>query len=343
MVGDDPRAMQPTSVQSSSGQSDGADAESLTTVRSVPEGDRPETAAGQDPEMEAHVAALTKRQDLWLLKKGYWAKFWIVFAGPLFNLIFALLISIGAAWIYGARVPLDQPVIGYADPNDQAGKAGLQGGDRVVAVNGTIMESWEQLATTIRNGDGSPVLLKITREGTEQEISVLPTEFPAELLAVQGLPTDKKVYKIGIEPSSTTISLGFTAGITEGFWRTVRVTQLQVMGLVAMFTGDVSPKHISGPIGIFSIASSKASRGVEYLIGFMVFLSIALAIMNLLPIPILDGGHLVFFTIEALRGKPLPLKTQEVASQFGMIVLLLLMVVAFSNDIFNLIQRWTTN
>jgi regulator of sigma E protease len=115
------------------------------------------------------------------------------------------------------------------------------------------------------------------------------------------------------------------------------------MGLVAMFTGDVSPKHISGPIGIFSIASSKASRGVEYLIGFMVFLSIALAIMNLLPIPILDGGHLVFFTIEALRGKPLPLKTQEVASQFGMIVLLLLMVVAFSNDIFNLIQRWTTN
>ena len=113
------------------------------------------------------------------------------------------------------------------------------------------------------------------------------------------------------------------------------------MGLVALFTGDVSPKHISGPIGIFSTASDKAARGLEYLVGFMLFLSIALAIMNLLPIPILDGGHLVFFTLEALRGKPLTIRSQERAAQFGMMFLLLLMVVAFSNDIYNLIQRWT--
>jgi len=113
---------------------------------------------------------------------------------------------------------------------------------------------------------------------------------------------------------------------------------LTLRGLGGMITGVISTKNISGPVFIFKEAANSANEGLDQVIGFLVFLSVSLAILNLLPIPVLDGGHLLFFTIEAIKGSPINLKAYEWATNVGMLILFGLMALAFGNDIMRLIN-----
>ncbi|MCB0321671.1 MAG: site-2 protease family protein, partial [Bdellovibrionales bacterium] len=147
-------------------------------------------------------------------------------------------------------------------------------------------------------------------------------------------------FKVGIFPATRRTNVGLLESFDLGAGQVWFISKLTVRGLVGMFSGSVSTKNIAGPIFIFKQGMEAAKSGIDRLMDLMVFLSVSLAILNLLPIPILDGGHLVFFTLEALTGSPLNEKLQERAMQVGMAFLLLLMVFAISNDVRRLIADW---
>ncbi|MBN8548878.1 MAG: RIP metalloprotease RseP [Deltaproteobacteria bacterium] len=277
----------------------------------------------------------------WFLNKGFFAKSAIVIAGPGFNLLFAVLLSIASFYMYGKLVAVDSATIGDVIPGYPAEKAGVKAKDLVVSVDGKPVTSWVDLSTSVRLSDGKEVAFEIDRPqdgGTPQRITlrIAATDDTSELAVIEGTGSKRSV-KIGIIPDSTRKEVTFSEAVEQGFAHVYTLSVVTVRGLAGMIQGAISPKHISGPIFIFKEAAKSAKKGFEHLLDFMTFLSVSLAILNLLPIPILDGGHLVFFIIQALRGgRPVSLRIQEMANQVGMVLLLLLMIFAFGNDLWKL-------
>lgn len=280
---------------------------------------------------------LLKQKHLWFLGKSYPAKAAIVIAGPLFNILGAIVLAIASYSIWGAPEILDEPRIGILIPDHPAQRSGLQEGDLVKSVNEKPVSTWSELATSIAHSGGDELQLLIERkneQGSLEEmlISVRASDEFTEIDVLEG-GEKKKRFRIGIRPSTEMKPIAFSEAVWAGFAHTWMLTDMTVRGLWGLLTQQISTKHISGPIGIFQEISKSADRGWNYIFSTAIFLSISLAVLNLLPIPILDGGHLLFFTIEAIRGKRLNLKVYEFANQFGMLILLLLMVFALSNDV----------
>ncbi|OGB92374.1 MAG: RIP metalloprotease RseP, partial [candidate division NC10 bacterium RBG_16_65_8] len=235
-------------------------------------------------------------------------------------------------WDLGLR-PLVSTRIGQVLPNQVAQQAGIRGGDRIVAVNGTPVGEWDQLAKIIHRSPGTALALTIEREGQRQEVQVVP-----RATKQQGSAGEEEIGLIGIGPApeSQMRRLNPVSAAWAGVTKTVDLTVLVVTGFVKLIQAKISPTTIGGPILIAQLAGEVAQRGIVELLSFTALLSINLAILNLLPIPILDGGHLLFSFIEWLRGKPVSLRKREIAQQVGMVLLVSLMVFAFYNDIF----RW---
>ena len=148
----------------------------------------------------------------------------------------------------------------------------------------------------------------------------------------------KKIYKIGIAPTFERMSVGVGEAFSGGAKFVWFLTERTVQGFAGMLMGAISPKHLAGPIFIFTEAGKSAEQGADSFLSFIVFLSVTLAILNLLPIPILDGGHLLFFIIEALTGSPLSIRVREISSQVGALMLLLLILVSVGNDVMRLVS-----
>jgi len=276
--------------------------------------------------------------DRWFLGKSLWARSAIVIAGPAFNLIFALLLSILMVMIYGKATLVDEPVIGNVIPGYPAEQAGLLSNDRVLSINGVEMSSWFQLADFIRESGGSEMELLIERyeEGVgagTTTISITGQPDDSEMAVIEGRPVAVDSYRVGIVPSSTREPATVGESFYLGSERIVVISGMIVRGIAGMIQGLISTRHLGGPILIFQETSRSAQQGLQSLATFVIYLSISLAILNLLPIPVLDGGHLMFFLIEAIKGSPVGLKSQLVAQQVGMALLLLLMVYALGNDI----------
>ncbi|MFM1847006.1 MAG: hypothetical protein RL417_480 [Pseudomonadota bacterium] len=325
MVGDDPRAL--AGVADGSSSEEGARAESALTGSEI----------SVDP-------ALLADRSRWFLSKGYWPKFSIVFAGPAFNLIFAVGAAIASFALFGRDVPLEGPAIGAVVPAYPAEKAGLKPGDIVRSIDGVPVSTLVELAERVAGSGGREMAFVVERGGEESgakeevQLRITGTSDAAELAMLDSDPQPATPrYKIGIVPGTKREPVEFFTAIKAGFIHVAYLSELTLKGLWGMVQGAISPRHIGGPIFIFKEAAQSAQRGAPDLIGFMVFLSVSLAILNLLPIPILDGGHLVFFTIEALKGSPVSLRFQERANQIGMALLLLLMVFAMGNDILKLL------
>jgi regulator of sigma E protease len=235
-------------------------------------------------------------------------------------------------WDLGTH-PLVSTRIGQVLPGQVAQQAGIRGGDRVVAVNGSPVGEWDQLAKIIHGSPGKSLILAIERDGQRQEVEVTPraTKSP-------GSAGGEEIGLIGIGPSpeSHLRRLNPISAVWAGAMKTLDLSVLVVTGFVKLIQAKISPSTIGGPILIAQMAGEVAQRGIIELLSFTALLSINLAILNLLPIPILDGGHLLFSLIEWLRGKPVSLRKRELAQQVGMVLLVGLMVFAFYNDIF----RW---
>jgi regulator of sigma E protease len=253
----------------------------------------------------------------------------IVAAGPFFNILLALIIFFGIFQISGLLIL--KPGIGNVDEGSPAYIAGLKKNDLVVSIDGVDISSWEDMANTIMASKGKTLAISVLRGDTVLTKNVTP-----EVKKVKNLfNEDVERYVIGVTASGEVFKkdLNFFQAVSESVNQTYQITALTIKGVVKLFQGTVSPKTLGGPIMIAQIAGQQAKEGVVNLIFFIALISINLAILNFLPIPVLDGGHLLFFFIEAVKGSPVSLKVREISQQAGIFVLILLMIYVFYNDI----------
>lgn len=225
-------------------------------------------------------------------------------------------------------LPPQPAVIGALAPGMPALKAGLQVGDRIVSIGGESIESWYDLKRIIQENAGAAVPIVVEREGAELSFDIQPVKDDA----------NGDAYLIGIAPQQESVFKRFGLGeaIQAGAERTIELIELTITFIQKLFTGHVSTKNIGGPITVVQIAGQAAQTDLSAILSVLAFLSIQLGILNLLPIPILDGGHLFFNLVELVFRRPLSLRTREIAQQVGLVMLVLLMVLAFYNDIMRL-------
>jgi regulator of sigma E protease len=262
----------------------------------------------------------------------------IVLAGPLANIIFAPLL-LTFVFMYG--VPQLLPVVGKTTKDLPAEKAGLRAGDRILAVNGQPMESWADFSKAVKAGDGSPIKLEIEQPqggaSARSTIVIKPTRL--EQKTIYG--TNATTWVIGVQPRGDEMTKQYSpfVAVREAGKTSVEMTVEMAVGIASIFSGTTPVRDaLGGPIMIAQMAGKEAHQGLASLAMFTVMLSLELGIINLLPVPLLDGGHLLFFVFEGARGKPLELRYREAMLQVGLFLLVALMAFVIFNDISRIVQ-----
>ncbi|MFN3921225.1 MAG: RIP metalloprotease RseP [Caldimicrobium sp.] len=288
---------------------------------------------GEHPES---LSQIVETEKAFAFKKT-WQKAFIVVAGPLANFLFAFI----AFWLVFAFVgkTYTPPKVGEVLPNSPAERAGIQKGDLILEINGKKIKSFEDLLLETRKEEGiREFYIKIKRGEEVLDFKVVPDLI--EGITIFGKKT--KVPILGIKSAPEVVhekidpfSAFFLAG--KKIYDFVTLTFLALYKLI---TGELPFSTLGGPITIGKFAGESARLGLLAYISFMALLSINLGVLNLLPLPMLDGGHLVIFGIEALRGRPLSLKTQELIFKIGLILIIGLSVAVFYNDILRLLSGW---
>lgn len=262
------------------------------------------------------------------LKQPVWKRILIVFAGPFFNFLLAILIFI-IIFMYG--VPNLTTEIGNVQEGSAALSSGLASGDKIIAIDGKIINSWDQLRSVIAEGKGKKTEIVVER-GTEKKVfSVTPRLSKSKNLFGEDVPA----YLIGIAPSGKVImekKNPWEAAIAA-FNKTWEISKLTVVALIKMIEGTISPRTLGGPIFIAQAAGAQVKEGIIPFILFMALLSINLGVINLFPIPVLDGGHIMFYVIELVIRREVSVKVKEIAQQIGFAILVMLMIFVIMIDI----------
>lgn len=273
--------------------------------------------------------------------KALWKRAAVVVAGPAANYLFAIVaLSILFFTLGQAHTP---PVVTEVVAESAALEAGLKKGDRIVAMNGSEIESFETLRQFVLIGLDEPIELVVDRGGSNVNISITPkiVEYADEDGNVQkigqlGIRSDKREFK----------KHGPLSALASALDQTWFITTATLKGAGQMLTGARDSTELSGPLGILKMSGDAAKRGEDLsgsllsLFNFMIFVSISLGLINLFPIPMLDGGHLLFYVFEAIRGKPLGEKYMEYGFRIGLTLVLMLMIFATWND---LNKPWITD
>lgn len=256
----------------------------------------------------------------------------IVLAGPLSNFLLAIVIF---TLVYAfSGIPEMTTEIGTVTAGSPAEEAGLQASDKILSINGKTMNNWEEFSQTIEESGNDPLMMRIQRG--EQVMTVKVTPKVSEMKNLFGEPLNRPM--IGVAASQKFV-VKKVDPLLAGYYSLVQtwtLTKLFLMTVVKLVQRVVPLKTLGGPILIAQLAGQQAEEGMVHLIYFIGLISVNLAVLNLLPIPVLDGGHLMFFTLEAILGKPIELKKIEIAQKVGMVLLLMLMVFVFYNDIMRL-------
>ena len=253
----------------------------------------------------------------------------IVAAGPFFNLLLAMIIFFGMFQFYGTFIL--EPTAGEIKENSPAFRGGLKKGDRILAINEIPIDSWKDMAKIISESNGEEIELYISREESVTSLKIKP-----ELITSKNIfGEDTQRYVIGITSSGDGFSkkLNFFQAFSESIIQTYNISKLTIVSIVKLIQGTISAKTLGGPLMIAQMAGQQAEEGISNLLFFIALLSINLAIINFLPIPVLDGGHLVFFFIEAATGRPVNVRFREIAQRAGIFILISLMIYVFYNDI----------
>ena len=284
---------------------------------------------GENPDEEVAEVDIEKS----FAHKSLFKRTAIVVAGPGFNLLLAVFLFMLVFTFYG--VPVMSTLISDVSSGSPAEKAGIVKGDRIATIDGKPVSEWGELSETIKSSGGKPLNLQIRRGSETVNLTVQPNR--KEGRNVFGEPRDE--WLIGIS-SQVTIEKG-NAGrsISRAFYQTYDIAKLTLQAFYKMLLGDVSPRNIGGPIMIAQMAGQQAQEGLGSFLAFLAVLSINLGVLNLLPVPVLDGGHLLFFMVEAVIRKPVAIKYREMAQQVGICLLGLLMVYAFYNDIVRFFEK----
>lgn len=262
--------------------------------------------------------------------KKIWQRAWVIAAGPLFNLLFGFFLLI-AIMLGGEHKML--PQVGQTLPDMPAANV-FESGDIVLSMNGQAIADWNQLTDTTQAAMDKPIDVVFERNGVQQTVTVTPkvttfTDF---------LGNEHTVGRLGVTPSYNTFVVKHPPlqAVTRAAERTWEITSLTVVSLYKLVIGAVSPENLTGPLGIANLTGQTASSGIFALSMFMVVITINLCIVNLFPLPVLDGGHLVFLAYEKVRGKPLGPMAQEWAFRVGLVCILALAGFATLNDVKNL-------
>jgi len=255
-------------------------------------------------------------------------KILIVLAGPVFNFLLATLIF---TFVYTWGVPILLPKIGSIQEGSPAFQVGLKKADEILAIDSKVINRWTDMAKLINDSKGRILNLTIKRD---KKIIIVPIK--PSLLAVQNIFGEEvKSYKIGVSPSLETKieRLNLLSACGEALKQTWEISKLTLLSVAKIIEGVLSPKTLGGPIMIAQLAGAEAREGLIPFLLFMALLSINLGVLNLLPIPVLDGGHLFFYFIEVITGKEVNVKWRERAQQAGFVILILLMLFVLLMDI----------
>ncbi|SER52905.1 RIP metalloprotease RseP [Psychrobacillus sp. OK032] len=244
-----------------------------------------------------------------------------IFAGPLFNFILAFFIFLLLGLFQG--IPTYEPVISTVVADTPAAQAGMKDGDLVTAINGTPISTWDELSEKVKVSPNENMNFTVERNGETLDLTMTPNE------VVVG---KEKVGQIGVKYSSP-LEKNALKAIPYGAEQTYETTKRIFILLGTLIAGNFSIDDLSGPVGIYKATEEVAQYGVYNLMYWAALLSINLGIMNLLPLPALDGGRLLFFLFEAIRGKPIDKQKEGMVHFVGIMLLMVLMVVVTWNDI----------
>ena len=257
----------------------------------------------------------------------------VVAAGPIANFLLAIVLFAGLFAVVGK--PVSVPVVGEVIADGAAARAGLLAGDRVQSIDGAPVSKFEDIQRIVSASPDKSLTLRLVRQGQEQVVTVI-----AGSRDVGG----RKVGVLGVRGGqSDFVKLGPIEAVGAGITQTWDVVVQTGQGLGQMITGARGSEELGGPLRIAQLSGQVAQLGIASLISFIALLSVNLGLINLFPIPVLDGGHLVFFLLEALRGRPLPPRAQEYGYRAGFAVLAGLFVFATWNDLTHLgLFRWVS-
>ena len=266
-------------------------------------------------------------------EKGVGSRAIVVAAGPIANFLLAAVLF--AALFATMGRPVSPPVVSGVQPGGPAARAGLQVGDRITAIGDAPVARFQDVQTQVGERPDQTLTIKIDRAGQALSIPV----------AVEGRDeAGHRIGVLGIQSGAVEYEpVSLLAAIPDGIAQTWDVTRQTVAGIAQMIAGTRGTGDIGGPLRIAQLSGKVAELGIPALVGFIAVLSVNLGLINLFPIPILDGGHLLFYGLEALRGRPLPPRAQELGFRAGLAVLAGLFVFATWNDLAHLgVVRWLT-
>ncbi len=225
--------------------------------------------------------------------------------------------------------PKFEPALGRIEPGGAADRAGLKSGDRVTHVQGVAIRSWGDFVKAIQASPGKPLVLGVERNGARLAVEVTPERV---------LAGDHEIGRIGVGPRDLDkfyqrVSYGPFASIAKAVEKTWEISLFSLTMLAKMVLGEVSWRHLSGPVTIADYAGQSAQLGWIAYAAFLALISVSLGVLNLLPIPLLDGGHLMYYLVEIIRGSPVSERAMEVGQRVGLALLLFMMAFAFYNDL----------
>jgi len=286
--------------------------ETLYSWRSIPLGGF-NKIAGMDPDEE--------QDEFSFYAKSIPARMLVIAAGSIMNFLLPVLLFMTIFLSSGIDTPSQEPIIGNVFPDKPAARAGLVVGDRILSVNNNEVTSWQQFVNIIQGNASQKLVLQYEHNGKIETATVIP-EFDEK--AKRGI--------IGIMPQLNKYHPGFVEAIGLSVKQTYFIASSMLVGIGQMITGEVAAE-VAGPIGVAQMAGEVAQLGLMPLLQFAAFLSINLGLINLLPVPVLDGGHLVTLAVEGVRGKPLSKNHMQFIQMIGFALLMAIFLLATFKDL----------
>lgn len=277
--------------------------------------------AGEEDEEEASTP-----EDQKFYTKPIFIRFLLAFLGPFFNIILAFIILFLVFTFVGVPKEVSNEIEKIV-PNSPAAAVGLKPGDKIISIDNLPGSNMEKAISYIHDSSDKLLAVKIARDGQELVFKVAP-KYDQKL----------KVGLIGFSPKPTYIKVSLLSALLYGMQQTWSMILLMFIIIGKLLTGGISLGEIAGPVGIAQITGTYAQSGFLTFLQFMAFLNVNIGVINLLPLPALDGGRITFIIIELLRGKPIDIKTENKIHQWGLYLLLALMVLVTFNDVMRLFR-----
>jgi regulator of sigma E protease len=252
----------------------------------------------------------------------------IILAGPVFNFLLALVIFI-IVFVYG--LPNLTAVVGEVQKESAAFEAGMISGDKIIAIDDKKVVFWEEIKPIIAESKGKEMEVAVERGAEKKHLLIKPRLSKSKNIFGEEIST----YLIGVSPAGNTIieRKNTWDAIIASVGKTWEISKLTVISVVKMLEGVISPRTLGGPIFIAQIAGAQVKEGIIPFILFMAILSINLGVINLFPIPVLDGGHIFFYLIEIVTRREISIKVKEMSQQIGFVILLMLMLFVVFIDV----------